>query len=112
VASVPSDWLGVDRRFRGGVCIEANGLGERASLLFALFVLFIALPNRIVVALLPAAVFAACDLGRFSGNANLENQAEHGADSRPSGDGFDDSGVEHPKSTLVECTQFDSQLGT
>ena len=80
-------------------------------MLFALFVLFVEIPCRIPIEVLPASLFGARDLGSSPGLANFKDEAELGHSIGSSHHGTDGSGLEQRSSSLVGTATADSGLG-
>jgi hypothetical protein len=75
------------------------------------FVLFVEIPCRVPVEILPAAVFGARDLGSSSGFANFKDEAELGHGTGNNHHGVDGCGPEQRSSSLVGAATADSGLG-
>jgi hypothetical protein len=80
-------------------------------LLFAVFVLFVQIPCRVPVEVLPASLFGARDLGSSPGRANFKDEAELGHSTGNNHHGIDGSGLEQRSSSLVGTATVDSGLG-
>jgi hypothetical protein len=80
-------------------------------LLFAVFVLFVQIPSRVPIEVLPASVFGARDLGSSPGFANFNDEGELGHNSGHNRHGTDASGLEQRSSSLVGTATVDSELG-
>ena len=111
VPGAPPDRLVLDRRFSSRIVVAADSLGQRVTLLFAVFVLFVEIPRGIPVEILPVPLFVAGDLGSSPGFANFQNEVELGDGSSNSHHGTDASGLEQRSSALVGTATLDSELG-
>jgi len=80
-------------------------------LLFAVFVLFVEIPRRVSIEVLPASLFAARDLGSSSGFANFQNEVELGHRTGNNRHSIDASGLEQRSPSLVGTATVDSGLG-
>jgi len=80
-------------------------------LLFAVFVLFVEIPRRPSIEVLPASLFAARDLGSSSGFANFQNEVELGHGIGNNRHSIDASGLEQRSPSLVGTATVDSGLG-
>jgi hypothetical protein len=80
-------------------------------LLFAVFVLFVEIPCRIPIEVLPASLFGARDLGSSPWFANLKDEAGLGHSAGNNHHSFDASGLEQGRSSLVGTASVDSGLG-
>jgi hypothetical protein len=80
-------------------------------LLFAVFILFVEIPCRVPVEVLPTSLFGARDLGSSPGFANFKDEAELGHSAGNSHHSIDASGLEQRRSSLVGTAKVDSGLG-
>jgi hypothetical protein len=80
-------------------------------LLFAVFVLFVEIPYRIPIEVLPASLFGARDLGSSPWFANFKDEAGLGDSTGNNHHGIDGSGLEQRSSSLVGTATMDSGLG-
>jgi len=111
VPGITADWLVMDRWIRGGRCIAPNAVGECAAVLFAVFVLPVAVPGAVPIEILPAAVPGASNLG--SAPRFTEFQAEAGCgNSFSAGDNrVDRSCFGEQRTTFVERATTEFRLG-
>jgi hypothetical protein len=86
-------------------------LGQHITLLFAVFVLFVEIPCRVPVEILPGALFVARDLGSSPGFANFTDEVEPGYGAGNNHHRFDASGLERRSSSMVGTAPVDSGLG-
>jgi hypothetical protein len=107
----PSNQLLLDGRFCSRIVVAADSLGWHITLLFALFVLFDKIPRRISVAVLPASVFSARDLGSPSGFANFKDEIELGHSTGNNHYCIDASRLERRSAALVGNATVDFELG-
>jgi hypothetical protein len=75
------------------------------------FVLFVEIPCRVSIEVLPVSVFVARNLGRSPGAANFKDQIELGYRTRHNHHSIDASRLEQGRSALVEPVPLDSRLG-
>jgi hypothetical protein len=75
------------------------------------FVLFVEIPCRVSIEVLPASLFAARDLGSSSGFANFQDEVELGHRTGNNRHSIDASGLEQRSPSLVGTTTVDSGLG-
>jgi hypothetical protein len=80
-------------------------------LLFAVFVLFVEIPCRVPIEVLPVSLFGARHLGTSPGFANFKHEAELGHRTGNHHHGIDGSGLEQRSSSLVGTAAVDSGLG-
>jgi hypothetical protein len=80
-------------------------------LLFAVFVLFVEIPCRVLIEVLPAALFGARDLGSSPGFANFKDEVELGHGAGNNHHSIDVSWLEQRRSSLVGTASVDSGLG-
>lgn len=76
-----------------------------------MFVLFVEIPCRVPIEVLPASLFGARNLGSSPGFANFKDEAELGHSTGNSHHGIDGSGLEQRSSSLVGTATVDSGLG-
>ena len=76
-----------------------------------MFVLFVEIPCRVSIEVLPASLFAARDLGSSSGFANFQNEVDMGGRTGNNRHSIDASGVEQRSPSLVGTVTLDSGLG-
>ena len=76
-----------------------------------MFVLFVEIPRRVSIEVLPASLFAARDLGSSSGFANFQNEVELGHRIGNNRHSIDASGLEQRSPSLVGTATVDSGLG-
>ena len=76
-----------------------------------MFVLFVEIPCRIPIEVLPASLFGARDLGSSPWIANFKDEAELGHSTGNNHHGTDGSGLEQRSSSLVDTATVDSGLG-
>ncbi len=110
LASITAHRLGVDGRIRCGICIAADAVGERRVVLFALFILFVEVSDRIAFAALSAFVFTASDMGSFPRFANCKDEARPSVDIGTGDNRLDDPCVERGRA-LVERAAHEFELG-
>jgi hypothetical protein len=75
------------------------------------FVLFVEIPCRVPIEVLPTSLFGARDLGSSPGFANFKNEAELGHSTGNNHHGIEGSGLEQRSSSLVGTATVDSGLG-
>jgi hypothetical protein len=75
------------------------------------FVLFVEIPCRVPVEVLPASVFGARDLGSSPGFAHFKDEVELGHSTGNNHHSIDASGLEQWSSSLVGTATVDSGLG-
>jgi hypothetical protein len=75
------------------------------------FVLFVEIPCRVSIEVLPASLFAARDLGSSSGFANFQDEVELGHRTGNNGHSIDASGLDQRSPSLVGTATVDSGLG-
>jgi hypothetical protein len=75
------------------------------------FVLFVEIPSRVSIEVLPASLFAACDLGSSPGFASFQDEVELGRRTGNNRHSIDASGLEQRSSSLVGTVTVDSKLG-
>jgi len=80
-------------------------------LLFAVFVLFVEIPCRVPIEVLPTSLFGARDLGSSPGFANFKDEVELGHSVGNNHDSIDAFGLEQRRSSLVGAASVDSGLG-
>jgi hypothetical protein len=80
-------------------------------LLFAVFVLFVEIPCRVPIEVLPASLFVARDLGSSSRFANFQDEVELGHRTGNNRHSIDASGLEQRSPSLVGTATVDSGLG-
>jgi len=80
-------------------------------LLFAVFVLFVEIPCRVPIEVLPTSLFGARDLGSSPGFANFKDEVELGHNAGNNHHSIDASGLEQRRSSLVGTASVDSGLG-
>ena len=76
-----------------------------------MFVLFVEIPCRVSIEVLPASLFGARDLGSSSGFANFQDEVELGHRTGNNGHSIDASGLEQRSPSLVGTATVDSGLG-
>jgi len=91
---LPVDWPVLDWRFRRGIHVTADRLGECRFFFLGMFVLPGRVPRGIAVEILPASLFGPCHVGSSAGFANFPDQAEIGNRSGGRRDGIDSRHVE------------------
>src|SRR5271170_8144808 len=106
-----SDRLVLDGRFCSRIVVAADSLGEHVTLLFAVFVLFVEIPCRVPIEVLPTSVFGARGLGSPPGFANFKDEAELGHSTGNNHHGAYGSGLEQRSSSRVGTAAVDSGLG-
>jgi len=110
VASAVAHWMGVEWGISGGFDVAANIVGKRAAVLVTVPVLLVAISHWIAVAILPAAVSVAGDLGSGSRSAGFEAEDGPGLDTGVGGDDFDDSGAGCQRASMVGGPEDRSEL--
>jgi hypothetical protein len=75
------------------------------------FVLFVEIPCRVPIEVLPASLFGARDLGSSPGFANFKDEIELGHSTGNNRHRIDASGLEQRSSSLVGTAPVDSGLG-
>jgi hypothetical protein len=80
-------------------------------LLFTVFDLFVEIPCRIPIEVLPASLFGARDLGSSSGFANFKAEGDLGHSTGNNHHGVDGCGPEQRSSSLVGAAAVDTGLG-
>ena len=76
-----------------------------------MFVLFVEIPCRVPVQVLPTSLFGARDLGGSPGFANFKHEAELGHSTGNNHHSINASGLEQRSSSLVGTATVDSGLG-
>jgi len=76
-----------------------------------MFVLFVEIPRRIPVEILPSSLFVARDLGSSPRFANFQDEAELGHSTSNNHHSIDASGLEQRSSSLVGTATVDFGLG-
>jgi len=79
-------------------------------LLFAVFVLFVEIPCRVPIEVLPTSLFGARDLGSSPGFANFQDEVELGHSTGNNHHSIDASGLEQRGAALVGTAAVDSEL--
>ena len=110
LASITADRLVVDGRIRCGLHVASNVVGERRVVLFALFILFIEVSDRIAFAALSAFVFAASDMGSSPRIAHYKDQTGASVDFGSGDNRVDDPCVERG-TKLVDRAAHEFELG-
>jgi len=80
-------------------------------LLFAVFILFVEIPCRVPIEVLPTSLFGARDLGSAPGFANFKDEVELGYSAGNNHHSVDASGLEQWRSPLVGTATVDFGLG-
>ena len=76
-----------------------------------MFVLFVEIPCRVPIEVLPTSLFGARDLGSLPGFANFTDEVELGHSAGNNHHSIDASGLEQRSSSLVGTATVDSGLG-
>jgi hypothetical protein len=111
VPGTPFDRLVVDGRFCSRIVVAADSLGYHVTLLFAVFVLFVEIPCRVPIQVLPTSLFGARDLGSSPGFANFQYEVELGHSTGNNHHRIDASGLERRSSSVVGTATVDFGLG-
>ena len=76
-----------------------------------MFILFVEIPCRVPIEVLPTSLFGARDLGRSPGFANFQDEVEVGRRTGNNRHSVDASGLEQRSPSLVGIATLDSRLG-